>query len=66
MEAYLVVDPLALQVSDLLAQASLDSMVVLLLLVQELLVQQPQEAELDLQQPAEVAWQLLLRQRELA
>lgn len=63
---YLVVDPLALQVSDLLAQASLDSMVVLLLLVQELLVQQPQEAELDLQQPAEVAWQLLLRQRELA
>ena len=59
-------DPLALQVSDLLAQASLDSMVVLLLLVQELLVQQPQEAELDLQQPAEVAWQLLLRQRELA
>jgi len=66
VEAYLVVDPLALQVSDLLAQASLDSMVVLLLLVQELLVQQPQEAELDLQQPAEVAWQLLLRQRELA
>lgn len=59
-------DPLALQVSDLLAQASLDSMVVLLLLVQELLVQQPQEAELDLQQPAEVAWQLLRRQRELA
>ena len=59
-------DPLALQVSDLLAQASLDSMVVLLLLVQELLVQQPQEAELDLQQPEEVAWQLLQRQRELA
>lgn len=66
MEAYLVVDPLALQVSDLLAQASLDSTVVLLLLVQELLLQQPQEAELDLQQPAEVAWQLLRRQRELA
>lgn len=63
---YLVVDPLALQVSDLLAQASLDSTVVLLLLVQELLLQQPQEAELDLQQPAEVAWQLLRRQRELA
>ena len=59
-------DPLALQVSDLLAQASLDSTVVLLLLVQELLLQQPQEAELDLQQPAEVAWQLLRRQRELA
>ena len=58
-------DPLALQVSDLLAQASLDSTVVLLLLVQELLLQQPQEAELDLQQPAEVAWQLLRRQREL-
>ena len=59
-------DPLALQVSDLLAQASLDSTVVLLLLVQELLLQQPQEAELDLQQPAEVAWQLLRRQRKLA
>ena len=59
-------DPLALQVSDLLAQASLDSTVVLLLLVQELLLQQPQEAELDLQQPVEVAWQLLRRQRELA
>ena len=49
-------DPLALQVLGLLAQASLDLTAVPLLLQQQL-----QEAELDLQ--PEVAWQL---RRELA